>query len=97
MQGPQSLVGQALIPDQPTDLQRHGFPTPERSKSGPVPTNHGFGPDDGQRIQNTGSEATQPNEQQSVEGPEHKSLRGSAAQHNDLLPENQDFRIKPRP
>jgi len=45
----------------------------------------------------TGSEAIQPNQHQSVEGPENRSLRGIAPQHIDLLPENQDFRLKPRP
>ncbi len=29
-------------------------------------------------------------------GPENRSLRGIAPQHIDLLPENQDFRLKPR-
>jgi hypothetical protein len=53
--------------------------------------------DDGQRIQNTGSEVIQSNEHQSVESPENRSLRGFAPQHIDLLPENQDFRFKPRP
>jgi hypothetical protein len=62
-----------------------------------VPTNHGLAPDDSQRIQNTGSEAIQPNEHQSVEAPENRSRRGIAAQHIYLLPENQDFRLKPRP
>ena len=70
-------VGQAHVPDQPTDLQRDarspaapsGFPTPERSKSSPVPTNHGLRPDDGQRVYNARSEAIQPNEHQSVESP----------------------------
>ena len=88
-------VGQAHVPDQPTELKRDarspatppGFPTPERSKSSPMPTNHGLRPDDGQRIQNTGSEAIQPNEHQSVECPENRSLRGIAPQHTDLLPE----------
>jgi hypothetical protein len=61
-----------------------------------VPTNHGLRPDDGQRVYNAGSEAIQPNEQQSVEGPENRSRRGIAPQHIDLLPENQDFRLKPR-
>jgi hypothetical protein len=42
-------------------------------------------------------EAIQPNEHQSVQGPENKSLRGLAPQHIDLLSENQDFRLKPRP
>src|SRR5882757_6723047 len=96
-------VGQAHFPDQPTDLQRDarspaapsGFPTPEQSKSSPVPTNHGLRPDDGQRVYNARSEAIQPNEHQSVEGPENKSLRGIAPQHIDLLPESHDFRLKP--
>jgi hypothetical protein len=93
-------VGQAHVPDQPTDLQRDarspaappGFPTPERSKSSTVPTNDGLRPDDGQRVYNARNEAIQPNEYQSVEGPEIKSLWGIAPQHIDLLPENQDFR-----
>jgi hypothetical protein len=42
------------------------------------------------------SEAIQPNEQQSVEGPKNRSLRGIAPQHIDLLPENQELRLKPR-
>jgi hypothetical protein len=57
-------------------------------------TTHDIRPDEGQRIQNTGSEAIQPNEQQSVEGSENRSRRRIAPQHIDLLPENQDFRLK---
>jgi hypothetical protein len=60
-----------------------------------VPANHGLGPDNGQRIYNARNEAIQPNEHQSVKSAENKSLRGSAPQHIDLLPENQDFRLKP--
>jgi hypothetical protein len=37
----------------------------------------------------------QPNEHQSVEGPENRSLRGFAPLHIDLLTENEDFRLKP--
>src|SRR5260221_1071666 len=96
-------VGQAHVPDQLTDLQRDsrspaapsGLPAPEQSKSSTVPANHGLGPDDGQRVYSARNEAIQPNEDQSVESAEHKSLPGSAPQHIDLLPENQDFRLKP--
>jgi hypothetical protein len=42
-----------------------------------------------------GSKAIQPNEQQSVEWPENRSLRGIAPQHIYLVPENQYFRLKP--
>src|SRR5437016_9036099 len=73
-----------------------GFPTPERAKSSTVPTNHSLGPDDGQRVYNARNEAIQPNQHPSVESAESKSLRGIAPQHIDLLPENQDFRLKPR-
>jgi hypothetical protein len=62
-----------------------------------VPTNHGLGPDDGQCVYNARSEAKQPNEHQAVESAENKSLPGFASQHIDLLPEDQDFRFKPRP
>jgi len=72
-----------------------GFPTPERSKPSPVPTNHGLRPDDGQRVYNARSEAIQPNQHQSVESAENKSLPGFAPQYIDLLSENQDFRFKP--
>src|SRR5260221_4978477 len=89
--------------DQLTDLQRDsrspaapsGFPAPEQSKSSTVPANHGLGPDDGQRIYNARNQAIQANDDQSVESAEHKSLPGSWPQHIDLLPENQDFRLKP--
>jgi hypothetical protein len=60
-----------------------------------VPTNHGLGPDEGQRVYNARNEAIQPNEHQSIGSPENKSLRGIAPQHIDLLLENQDFRLKP--
>jgi hypothetical protein len=60
-----------------------------------VPTNHGLRPDDDQRVYNARSEAIQPNEHQSVERPENKTLRGIAPQHIDLLLENQDFHLKP--
>jgi hypothetical protein len=60
-----------------------------------MPANHSLGPDDGQRIHNARNEAIQLNEHQSVERAENKSLRGSAPQHIDLLPQNQDFRLKP--
>jgi hypothetical protein len=43
----------------------------------------------GQLIQNTRSEAILPNEQQPIEGPENKSLRGIAPQHIDLPPAGQ--------
>src|SRR5258707_9836960 len=46
-------------------------------------------------VYNARNQAIQPNEDQSVESAEHKSLPGSAPQHIDLLPENQDFRLKP--
>jgi hypothetical protein len=75
--------------------RRLDFPTPERSKSGAVPTNHGLGPDDSQRVCNARNEAIQPNEHPWVESAENKSLRASTPQHIDLLPENQDFRFKP--
>src|SRR6266404_7693303 len=89
-------VGQVHVPNQPTDLQRHprspaapsGFPAPERLKSSTVPTNHGLGPDDGQRVYCARNEAIQPNEHQSVEIAENKSLGGFAPQHIDPLPEN---------
>jgi hypothetical protein len=58
-----------------------------------VPANYGLGPDDGQRVYD--SEVIQPNEHQSVESSEGKSLWGVAPQHIDLLPENQDLRLKP--
>jgi hypothetical protein len=61
-----------------------------------VPTNHGLGSDDGQRVDNARNEAIQRNEHQSVEIAESKSLRGLAPQHIELLPEDQDFRLKPR-
>jgi hypothetical protein len=60
-----------------------------------VPTNHGLGLDDGQGIYNARNKAIQPNEHPSVENAESKSLRGSTPKHIDLLPENQDFRLKP--
>ena len=90
-------VGHAHGPDQVTDLQRNPrspaapprFPTPKRSKTSTVPANHALRPDDGQRVYNSGNEATQPNEHQSVESSESKSLRGGAPQHVDLLPQNQ--------
>jgi len=62
-----------------------------------MPTNHGLRPDDGQLIQNTGSEAIQPNEHQSVEAPENRSRRGIAPQHIYLMPENQDFPLQAAP
>jgi hypothetical protein len=61
-----------------------------------VPTHHGLGPDDGQRVYNAGNKAIQSNEQASVESAENKSLRAVALQHIDLMPQNQDFRFKPR-
>src|SRR6266403_5635325 len=62
-------VGQVHVPDQPTDLQRHPrspaapprFPTPKGSKSSPGPTNHGLGPDNGQRVYNSRNEAISTN------------------------------------
>ena len=97
-------VGQAHVPDQLTDLQGNfrsstaasGFPTPERSKSSTVPTNHGLGPDDGKRVYNVWNEPIQPNEHPSIETAESKSLGGIAPQDIDLLPQDQDFRFKPR-
>jgi hypothetical protein len=97
-------IGQAHVPDQIADVQRDlrsptappGSPTPERSKSSTVPPNHGLGPDDGQRVYNARNEAVQPDEHQSVESAENKSLGGIPSQHINLLPENQDFRFKPR-
>ncbi len=97
-------VGQADLPDQPTDLQwdsrppaaLSGFPAPEPSKSSTVPTNHGLGPEDGQRVYCTGNETIKPNEHQTVDIAEDRSLRRFAPQHIDLLPENQDLRLKPR-
>ena len=91
-------VGHAHGPDQLTDLHRNlgspaappGFPAPKRSKSSTVPTNHGLGPDDGQRIYNSRNKAIHPNEHQSVESPEGKSLRRVAPQYIDLLTENQE-------
>ena len=97
-------VGQVHVSDQPTDLQRHPrspaapprFPTPKGSKSSPVPTNRGLGPDDGQRIYCARNEAIKTNEHHSVETAKSQSLRGFAPQHIDLLPENQNLRLKPR-
>ena len=66
-------------------------------KPSPMPTNQGLRPDDGQCVYNARNEAIQPHEHQSVESAENKFLRGIAPQHIDLLPENQDFRLKPRP
>jgi hypothetical protein len=40
---------------------------------------------------NVKNDAIQPNEHQTVEGPEDKSLRGFAPERIDLLPENKDF------
>jgi hypothetical protein len=57
-----------------------------------VPTNHGLGPDDGQRVYCARNETPKPNKHQTVEIAENKFLRGSAPQHIDLLPENQDLR-----
>src|SRR6266404_6265825 len=67
-------VGKAHVPDQLTDLHWHsrspaapsGFPAPERSKSSTVPTNHGLGLDDGQRIYNARNETPKPNKHQTV-------------------------------
>src|SRR5260370_37284899 len=97
-------VGKVHVPDQPTDLQRDsrspaalsGFPTPEQSESSTVPTNHGLGPDDGQRAYCARNEAIKTNEHHSVETAKSQSLRGFAPQHIDLLPENQNLRLKPR-
>src|SRR3954453_15379536 len=90
-------VGQAHVADQLADPQRDSrspaapsrFPTPERSKASPVPTNDSLGLDDGQRVYNARNQAIQPNKQPSVESAEFKSLRGIALQHIDLLPEHQ--------
>src|SRR5215813_10066175 len=95
-------VGYAHIPNQLTDLRRNprpsaappGSPTPKRSKSSAVPANHGLGPDDCQCVYDSRNEAIQPNEHQSVEGSEGKSLWGVAPQHIELLPENQNLRLK---
>jgi hypothetical protein len=56
-----------------------------------------LGADGGQRVYNAGHEAIQPSEHQTIEIAENKSFRRSAPQHIDLLPEKQDFRLKPRP
>jgi hypothetical protein len=61
-----------------------------------VPTNHGLGLDDGQRVYCARNEAIKPNKHQTAEIAENKSLRGSTPKRIDLLPENQDFRFKPR-
>ena len=58
--------------------------------------NHGLGPDDGQRVYNARSHAIQPHEQQSVQRAKNKPLWGFPPLHIDLLPENQDFLLKPR-
>ena len=57
--------------------------------------NHGLGPDDSERVCTAKNEEIQPNEHRSVEGPENKSPRGIAPQYIELLPENEDFRLKP--
>src|SRR5262249_35664386 len=96
-------VGYAHIPNQLTDLRRNprpsaappGSPTPIRSKSSAVPANYGLGPDDGQRVYDSRNESIQPNEHQSVESSEGKSLWGVAPQHVDLPPENQDLSLEP--
>jgi hypothetical protein len=61
-----------------------------------VSTNLRLGLDDRQRVDNTWNQAIQPDEHQSVDIAENNSLRAFAPQHIDLLPENQDFRLKPR-
>src|SRR6478672_2868438 len=79
---PPEWIGQAHVPDQISDVQRDlrsptappGFPTPERSKSSTVPTHHGLGPDDGQRVYNARNEAIQPDEHQPVESAENNLL-----------------------
>src|SRR5215813_323798 len=98
-------VGYAHIPNQLTDVPRNsrppaappGSPTPKRPKSSAVPANHSLGPDDGQRVYDSRNEAIQPNEHQSVESSEGKSLWGIAPQHIDLLPEDQYHRLSHHP
>jgi hypothetical protein len=48
-----------------------------------------------QRVDNTWDEVVQPDEHQSIDIAENNSLRGFALPHIDLLPKNQDFRLKP--
>jgi len=67
------------------------------SPSSRVPTNDSLGPGDSQRVYNARNQAVEPDQHQSIEGAENKSLGGIAPQHVDLLPENQDLCLKPRP
>jgi hypothetical protein len=56
-----------------------GFPAPIGPKAAPMPADHGFGLDHGDRIQNRGEESVQPDEDQPIDVPRPHPRPGLAA------------------
>jgi hypothetical protein len=74
---------------------RSRFPAPVGSEPCAVPTEHGVGLDDRQRVANIGEEPTEANEYQAIYAAEAKPPRGRPPQHIDLVAQHQVFRIEP--
>ena len=95
-------VGGAHLADQPTNFQGHGwstaatprFPTPIRSKSCTMPTDHSVWPDNCQCIIDNGKQSAGTSQYQSVNRIEGKLLGTSPTQHIELLPQHHNLRLK---
>jgi len=70
------------------------FPAPVSPKAGTVPTDHGIGFDDLQRIQNAGNQRVEAGEHQSVDPGRGDALRGITAQHIQLVPKYKDLGLQ---
>jgi len=90
-------VGQAHLADQPPDLRRHlwspaarsRLPAPVGFESRAVPTDHGIGLDDRQRIAKFGEQPVEDHEYEAVKAVEGKPSRCGPPQNVDLLTQDE--------
>src|SRR5665213_92767 len=98
-------IGQAHFPNQISNVLRDPRPaattprepTPIGPKAAPMPSQHCFRPDDRKRIDGRRAKPVEPQKGEPVEVRETRPLRRLAPEDNDLLTENQYFRLKPSP
>src|SRR6266481_5480599 len=100
-------VGDAHLPDQPTNFQRYSrsaaevprFPAPIRSETRAVPTDDGIRLHNRQRVDGIWHQTIQPNKDQAIHGTEGHSLRHMPSLDVKLMTKDQDlsFQRDPRP
>jgi hypothetical protein len=80
----------------PADATRSRLPAPIGGERAPMPTHHGGGRDDLDRLPPLWPDGREHHPEQAIDRPEARSFRGGPLEHGKLMPENFGRELEPR-